>query len=163
MIDTDCMDGVMDTMSVIDHTRRPSAHNSDAFGNVHLLLFGFRDGQAAEPASLPCLIHSLFVCALPGDFKQLPPATSKAPFIVIPALHEFDFRCLHQNRRVVSNESRKEELDEFHEVLTDISLGLDTNPVRKFVIDSYVRGADYSAESCSCEGNTAVFTKRRYR
>ena len=36
-----------------------------------------------------------------GDFKQLPPATSKGPFIIIQGLIEqFDFRVLRQNRRV---------------------------------------------------------------
>ena len=137
MIDTDCMGGVMDTLSVIDHSRRPGAHLADPFGSVHILLF--------------------------GDFKQLPPATSKAPFIVIPLFQQYDFRCLRQNRRVVADERRKDELEEFHEVLTDISLGKPTNSVRKFIIESYMRGADYSAETCSFEGNTSVFTKRRYR
>lgn len=40
MIDTDCANGVMDTLSVIDHTRRPNAHSSDPFGSVHVVLFG---------------------------------------------------------------------------------------------------------------------------
>ena len=35
-----------------------------------------------------------------GDFKQLPPATSRAPFIVDPLLlHDYKFRVLRQNRR----------------------------------------------------------------
>ena len=33
-----------------------------------------------------------------GDFKQLPPATGKAPFIVLPRVHEFQCRVLRQNR-----------------------------------------------------------------
>jgi hypothetical protein len=82
---------------------------------------------------------------------------------VIPSFQEFDFRCLRQNRRVVSDENRKHEIEEFHQVLTDISLGFPSNVVRKFVIESYIRGADYSAETCSFEGNTSVFTKRRFR
>ncbi len=81
----------------------------------------------------------------------------------VPLFHEFEFRCLRQNRRVVSDESRRQELEEFHETLTDISFGRDTNLVRKFIVEAYVRGADYSAENCDFEGNTAVFTKRRYR
>ena len=123
----------MKVLSTIDHTRRPAADLSDCFGSVHMLLF--------------------------GDFKQLPPATSKAPFIVIPEVHiNFDYRCLHQNRRVVDVESRRAELETFHEVLTDISLGRDSNAVRKFIVDSYFRGAGYCAETCSFESNTAVFS-----
>lgn len=79
---------------------------------------------------------------MPGDFKQLPPATSKAPFIISPSVYDvFDFRVLRENRRVVSDNERAAELDIFHEVLTDISWGVASNQVRKFIIDAYVRGA----------------------
>ena len=100
-----------------------------------------------------------------GDFKQLPPATSRAPFIVHPRVTaEFEFRCLRENRRVVSDESRRDELDQFHKVLTDISLGQDSNDVRTFVIDAYIRGFKVGcAENVGFEGSTAVFTRRRYR
>ena len=100
-----------------------------------------------------------------GDFKQLPPATSRAPFIVHPRVTaEFEFRCLRENRRVVSDESRRDELDQFHKVLTDISLGQDSNDVRTFVIDAYIRGFKVGcAENVNFEGSTAVFTRRRYR
>ena len=53
--------------------RGGSGRVHDAIGDIHLLLF--------------------------GDFKQLPPATGKAPFIVMPLVHTFQFRVLRQNRR----------------------------------------------------------------
>ena len=109
-----------------------------------------------------------------------------APFIVIPAIAEkFEFRCLRENRRVVQErnrggpelafptpwgtlwespvrrpseeEGREEELENFHHVLGDISMGSASNEVRKFIIDSYVRGAKIgNAEAANFEGNTAV-------
>ena len=55
-----------------------------------------------------------------GDFKQLPPATSKPPFIVErDVCADFEFRVLRQNRRVVTGagtEDRREELENFHQV-----------------------------------------------
>ena len=100
-----------------------------------------------------------------GDFKQLPPATSRAPFIVVPRVaREFEFRCLRENRRVVQDETRRGELDLFHKVLTDVSQGFDSNDVRSFIIDAYVRGFKIGcAEQVSFEGSTAVFARRRYR
>ena len=96
--------------------------------------------------------------------RQLPPATGKAPFVVDPRVQDFDFRVLRQNRRVVTDESRRAELELFHEVLTDISMCQATQSVRDFIIAAYVRGASIgSAEHTALEGNTAVFTKRRYR
>ena len=54
-------------------------------------------------------------------------------------------------------EGREEELESFHRVLGDISMGTASNEVRKFIIDSYVRGAKIgNAEAASFEGNTAV-------
>ena len=138
MIDVDAFGGIMSVLSTIDDTRRPNVAVSDCFGSVHMVLF--------------------------GDFKQLPPATSKGPFIIIPEVHlNFDYRCLTQNRRVVDVESRRMELEEFHTVLTDISLGIDSPIVRHFFVQAYIRGFSYSAETCPFESNTAVFTKRRYR
>ena len=128
-------------------------------------------------------LHLLFLCGP----RQLPPATSEAaqleqmivvvcarlslfaacqaPYIVLPSVHNtFDFRVLRENRRVVQDEARRDEIERFHEVLTDISLCQATEAVRKFFIDAYVRGAEIgSAETSPVEGNTAVFTKRRYR
>ena len=77
----------------------------------------------------------------------------------------FDFRVLRQNRRVITgNEDRKAELDDFHEVLSDISWCQETPKVRQFIVDAYVRGAKVgSAERAELEGSTAVFAKRRFR
>jgi len=139
MIDVDAWDTMVELLSIADHSRRPERNTGDAFGNIHVILF--------------------------GDFKQLPPATSKAPFIVRPMVYEcFDFRVLRQNRRVVDDVKRIEELENFHGVLTDISWGRTTERVRAFMIQAYVRGAEIGcAERAELEGSTSVFTKRRYR
>ena len=139
MLDTDCFSGICNVLSIIDHSRRPEARAADCFGPVHVILF--------------------------GDFKQLPPCSSQAPFIVMPAVvNTFDFRCLRENRRVVQQAGREQELEEFHQVLTDISLGIPSNAVARFLVGTYVRGASIgSAELADFEGSTAVFTKRRYR
>ena len=79
-------------------------------------------------------------------------------------VRRFDFRCLHENRRVVNDPAKRAKTEEFHQILADISYGRCTEIVRKFVIDSYVRGAKgCCAERTQPEGSTAVFTKRRYR
>ena len=50
----------------------------------------------------------------------------EAPFIVLPAAQRFEFRVLRENRRVVSDAARADEIQTFHEVLTDISMGRPT-------------------------------------
>ena len=98
--------------------------------------------------------------------NRLPPATSLPPFIVHPDVYRnFDFRMLQQNRRIVAGtDDRQEELQNFHEVLNDISWGDASPAARKFIIDAYVRGAACGvAEKCDYDGSTAIFTKRRYR
>ncbi len=83
-----------------------------------------------------------------------------------PDVHRnFDFRMLQQNRRIVAGtDDRQEELQNFHEVLNDISWGDASPAARKFIIDAYVRGAACGvAEKCDYDGSTAIFTKRRYR
>ena len=83
--------------------------------------------------------------------------------------NSFDFRVLRQNRRVVKddgNASRKAEIEDFHKVLMDVSMGVASDRVRRFIIRAYVKGmlsCGGKADNCDFEGNTAVFTKRRYR
>jgi hypothetical protein len=138
MMDVDCWATIVEMLSIVDHNRRANVHDSDPFGQIHVILF--------------------------GDFKQLPPATSKAPFIVTPSVIErFDFRVLRENRRVVADATRSNELQLFHEVLTDISWGKASGRVRDFLIAAYVKGACTGPHNVDFEGNTSVFTKRRYR
>ena len=62
------------------------------------------------------------------------------------------------------DETRAAESEEFHKVLSDVAWGDTTVRVRAFIIECYVRGAQVGcAERAEYEGNTAVFTKRRYR
>ena len=106
-------------------------------------------------------VFSTRILSTEAALTKLPPATSQAPFVVLPSIQSFDFRVLRQNRRVVLDEGRKLELENFHEVLADISFGKASNVVRKFIVDSYVRGAAIRRpENVEFEGSTAVFTNR---
>ena len=72
-----------------------------------------------------------------GDFKQLPPATTKQPFICHTSVHgTFDFRVLRENRRVCIDEARSKELDDFHSALGDVALGLTTEGVKRLVVEA---------------------------
>ena len=63
---------------------------------------------------------------------------------------------------VAGDEERELELDDYHEVLSDISWCRETAKVRRFFVEAYVRGAAVgSAERAELEGSTAAFTKRR--
>ena len=65
----------------------------------------------------------------------------------------------------MQDEARRQEIENFHHVLTDISYCECTARVRAFIVDAYVRGAQRSggtAEHTQLEGNTAVFTKRSF-
>jgi hypothetical protein len=139
MLDALFFDTITGLLGLANSNRRCAKKRCDEYGDIHLLLF--------------------------GDFKQLPPATSRAPFIVSRAVYEnFDFRVLKQNRRVVTDDSRRREINEFHEVLSDISQGEASNVVRNFVVDAYVRGAkNNTGELVAFEGSTAVFAKRKFR
>ena len=52
MVDTDCFQGVMQAMSLADHTRHPEKHDADEFGSVHLILFGDLKQSLAETSLL---------------------------------------------------------------------------------------------------------------
>ena len=72
-----------------------------------------------------------------GDFKQLPPATSKPPFIAIPNVHRrCDYRVLRQNRRVVADDARKDEIEAFHGVLFDVAHGISSDRVKDFIVQA---------------------------
>ena len=133
MVDVVAWQSICNILSILQDNRQ--GRGPDHLGCVHLILF--------------------------GDLKQLPPATSQAPFIVDPFVWGFDFRILIQNRRVVEDASRRDELESFHETLNDISAGAATTRVRKFLIECYVRGSQVGADNVELEGSTAVFTKRR--
>jgi hypothetical protein len=140
MIDTACWSSVEEVLSIVDHSKRPTAPKDESrFGNLHVVLF--------------------------GDFKQLPPSTGRAPFIVLPSINGgFEFRVLRQNRRVTADPARAQELEDFHHVLGDVAEGRPSEAVRRFLVQAYVRGAtDGCAEKSAVEGSTAIFTKRRYR
>ena len=75
---------------------------------------------------------------------------------------------LRQNRRVVKGDDscstdRKEEIEDFHAVLMDVSMGIASQRVRTFVVNAYVKGALTCgcAENAELEGSTSIFTKRR--
>ena len=93
------------------------------------------------------------------DFKQLPPATSRPPFIAadMHILEEFDFRMLRQNRRITSSDDpqRQKALENFHHILEDIAFSRFSEAVHNFFIEAYVRAADATAQTASFEGNTA--------
>eukprot|EP00973_Karenia_brevis_P064763 8996520-Karenia_brevis.AAC.1 len=99
---------------------RPQAE--DEFGDIHILLF--------------------------GDFKQLPPASSNPPFIVLSSVYSrFDFEELEQNRRVVQDPSRAPEIENFHNVLGDISRCTPTARVRAFLVQAYAAGGGITARN----------------
>ena len=58
---------------------------------------------------------------------------------------------------MVREPGREAELENFHHVLADISLGQPTKEARQFIIDAYVRGAHIGcAENCEFEGKLPI-------
>ena len=120
---------------------------------------GWRDAPGDEFGN----VHHIICC----DFKQLPPATSRPPFIASdPAvLATFDFRALKENRRLAvgTDVSHQRSLDAFHTTLERIARGDAGAAVRRFFVEAYARGAGVTAATVPFEGHTAVTAKRRYR
>jgi len=138
MVDDPCWAAIKDQLTTVGalglNTPGKLPHpKSDDYGSVHLIL------------------------AL--DLKQLPPATSQAPFVAADPhlLDTFAFRVLRQNRRLIMG------TDSFHDTLEDIAAGTVSDKVRQYLVDSYVRGARMTQDNVEFEGSTACFTKRRYR
>ena len=108
-------------------------------------------------------VHHIICC----DFKQLPPATSRPPFIASDpgVLTTFDFRVLKQNRRLAvgADVSHQRSLDTFHKTLERIAHGDAGAAVRQFFVNAYVRGAGVTAATVPFEDHTDVTSKRRYR
>ena len=120
---------------------------------------GWRDAPGDEFGN----VHHIICC----DFKQLPPATSRPPFIASdPAvLATFDFRALKENRRLAvgTDVSHQRSLDAFHTTLERIARGDAGAAVRRFFVEAYARGAGVTAATVPFEDHTAVTAKRRYR
>ncbi len=57
------------------------------------------------------------------------------------------------------DEAKKAEIENFHKVLMDVSMGKASDRVREFIIRAYVKGMDGSckgtAENCDFEGSTS--------
>ena len=65
---------------------------------------------------------------------------------------------------MAGTEDRANELNNFHEVLSDISWGKASDVVEDFIVAAFVRGGSCGvAQNCEYDGSTAIFTKRRYR
>ncbi len=99
------------------------------------------------------------------DVKQLPPATDRPIFLTQERVREkFRFMTLRENRRVVqAGAGREKELDNYHRVLMDISKGIVSDPVKRFLVQKYGEGGLATANKEPLEGSTCVFAKRRYR
>ena len=163
MIDVDCFRGVVETMSVTDHTRMPENDKAGQLGCAHIMLFC--DFKQLSPVTSKA--RNVCRMTLVGAGKRGGALSSQAPFIVLPYIIDtFEFRVLRQNRRVVKSGDvdRSAELEKFHRVLNDISWGVASEDVRSFIVESYARGASSNcAEQTVFGGSTGVFTKRRYR
>ncbi len=58
MLDTDCWDALEGILSTIDDNRRPDATDGDAFGRLHVLLFGESSSVAVAPVRPSSSLHA---------------------------------------------------------------------------------------------------------
>ena len=90
-----------------------------------------------------------------GDYKQLPPATSRPPFIAADGavVEKFRFRVLRQNRRLVSSRDPAQQArqEECHTTLEDIAYGRASQLVRTFLVEAYVWGAQKNQSNVGFE------------
>ena len=131
---------------------------------VAALPLAVRPGAPPHPAADDFgRAHIVIAC----DYKQIPPATSRPPFIAADqeVLERFEFRVLRENRRITSSDdpARQAGLEQFHRALEHIAMSRDTPAVRDFFVDAYVRGTGVTQAGVGFEESTACFTKRRYR
>ena len=87
---------------------------------------------------------------------------SKPPFISIPRVYQkFDFRVLRQNRRVVSDERRRDELENFHQAggARNRALGLPArcsqNAIARCCSTSLTASRPKGCETSSCKPTCA--------
>ena len=147
MIDDGCWEAMEDQLTTVGALRlqaagcMPHPEEDDDFGRVHIILA--------------------------GDYKQLPPATKRPPFIAADPqlLERFEFRILYKNRRLATGTDPTDQarLERFHSTLDDIAFGRTTDAVKEFFVEAYVRGAKQTQDKVLFEGSTACFTLRRYR
>ena len=131
--------------------------------NVGVVACADSDARHVPPDDGFGRVHHIICC----DFKQLPPATSRPPFVAadLSVLETFAFRTLAQNRRLVVGDDPEHQrsLDSFHDTLEAIAHGRATAEVRRFFCKAYVRGAGVAPDSVPLEDHTAVTSKRRFR
>jgi hypothetical protein len=141
MIDDEFWEGLENIFGQFALESKPSRGLlADPWGDKHVLLF--------------------------GDFQQLPPATNRPPFIVLPSVYKlFDFCALTENRRVACSDDPEvqRELESYHVVLQDVAQNRNSPCVAKFLVEAFGRGAQITGKDVSFEGSTAVFAKRKDR
>ena len=102
---------------------------------------GWRDAPGDEFGN----VYHIICC----DFKQLPPATSRPPFIASdPAvLATFDFRVLKENRRLAvgTDVSHQRSLEDVHTTMERIARGDANAATWCFFVEAYLRAAGVTA------------------